>query len=273
MTMVQQMIYEDARRQLMAGAFFSMTSFIFIVGLIFYRSGSFLIALVYSFIFSITGIALLKAGYNDLQKSKKVEGNFYSDHTLSTIKKVPARMYMGRTTIQSFQSGLFAMDGTSYGEIAEDVEAKQKPFYKLAGLFSYDQLRPAVFTYTNEGHEPLYRVEKKGGFKWRGYVQNSNGQYVAYTKESKEKATKQRITSYVESGGCRWSAKGDEYIGHFTIKDQEGKVWAVIKRGVIPREAADLFERMPGYLVEWKVRENIPSSLVAFLFLLHSRAR
>ncbi|WP_085507286.1 hypothetical protein [Thalassobacillus devorans] len=94
---------------------------------------------------------------------------------------------------------------------------------------------------------------------------------MAYTKDTKNKG--KQITQYIEHDQWRWSAEGDAVIGHFTITDQDGATWAIIKRGAIPTEAVDRFERMPGYLVEWKKRDNIPASLIAFLFLLQSRDR
>jgi hypothetical protein len=272
MTLVQQMIYQDAKRQLAAGGALSFISLIFLMGIVTVSPESFLISILYFAIFSIMGVALLKTGYDDLQKSKTTL-DFEKDRTHDVLERVPARMYMGQKPIKSFQAGLFDMDGESYGEIQENIQWKHKLFTMFTAIFSYDQLRPAGFTFTNQGGESLYQIEKKGGFKWRGYIQHKDGAYVAYTKDTKNKATGKRITRYIESDQCRWSAEGDEFIGHFTIKDSTGEVWAIIKRGAIPREAAERFERMPGYLIEWKVRDDIPSSLLAFLFLLHSRQR
>lgn len=272
MSLVQQMIYQDAKRQLMAGALLSFISLIFIMGMLTFSPSSFIISVVYSAIFAITGIGLLKTGYADLQKSKTTL-DFEQDRTQDVLERVPARMYMGQKPIKSFQAGLFDMDGESYGEIQEEIQWKHKVFTMFTAIFSYDELRPAAFTFTNQGGKKLYRIEKKGGFKWRGYIQHKDGAYVAYTKDTKNKTTGKRITRYIESDQCRWSAEGDEFIGHFTVKDSTGEVWAIIKRGAIPREAADRFERMPGSLIEWKIRDDIPSSLLAFLFLLHSRQR
>ncbi|SFJ44370.1 hypothetical protein SAMN04487936_102196 [Halobacillus dabanensis] len=272
MSLVQQMIYQDTKRQLLAGGLLSLISLVFFMGIVTFIPGSFIISIVYFAVFAITGIGLLKTGYDDLQKSKTTL-DLEQDRTQEVLDRVPARMYMGQKPIKSFQAGLFDMDGESYGEIHEQMQWKHKLFTMFTALFSYDQLRPAGFTFTNQDGESLYRIEKKGGFKWRGYIQHKDGAYVAYTKDTKNKTTGKRITRYIESDQCRWSAEGDEFIGHFTVKDSKGEVWAVIKRGAIPTEAADRFERMPGYLIEWKIRDDIPSSLLAFLFLLHSRER
>lgn len=272
MTLVQSMIYQDARRQLWTGSLLSFVSIFFMIGMVTFNPSSFIISLIYAMIFAITGVGLLRTGYTDLQKSKNVSG-FEEDLTQETLERVPVRMYMGQKNLKSFQAGLFDMDGESYGEIQENLQWKHKASAMFTALFSYDHFRPAGYTLKNRDGEKLYRIEKKGGFKWRGYIQHKNGAYVAYTKQTKNKTNGQRITCYIEADQCRWSAEGDDYIGHFKIKDHDGKVWAVIKRGAIPREAADRFEKMPGYLVEWNIRDHIPASLLAFLFLLHSKER
>ncbi|GEN54388.1 hypothetical protein [Halobacillus faecis] len=272
MSLVQNMIYQDARRQLWTGTLLSFISIVFIMGMVTLNPSSFVISVVYAAIFAITGVGLLKAGYSDLQKSKTVL-DFEKDLTKHSIERVPARMYMGQKALKTFQAGIFDMDGESYGEIQENIQWKHKAFAMFTALFSYDQFRPAVYTFKNQRGQSLYQIEKKGGFQWRGYIQHEAGAYVAYTKQTKNKTKGQRITRYIEADQCRWSAEGDDFIGHYKIKDHEGKVWAVIKRGAIPREAAERFEKMPGYLVEWNIRDNIPASLLAFLFLLQSKER
>ncbi|MYL70051.1 hypothetical protein GLW00_04270 [Halobacillus litoralis] len=272
MSLVQNMIYQDARRQLRTGTLLSFISMVFILGMVTVNPSSFIISVVYAAIFAITGAALLKGGYADLQKSKTVL-DFESDRTQDLLTRVPARMYMGQKALKSFQAGLFDMEGESYGEIQEKIQWKHKILTMFTAMFSYDQLRPAVYTFKNQRGQSLYQIEKKGGFQWRGYIQRKDGGYVAYTKQTKNKGTGQRITRYIEMDQCRWSAEGDDFIGHYKIKDHEGRVWAVIKRGAIPREAAERFEKMPGYLVEWNIRDNIPASLLAFLFLLQSKER
>ncbi|REJ10153.1 hypothetical protein [Halobacillus trueperi] len=272
MSLVQNMIYQDARRQLWSGVLLSFISIVFILGMVTFNPSSFIISVVYAAIFAITGAGLLKGGYADLQKSKTVS-DFEQDPTQDSLERVPARMYMGQNKLKSFQASLFDMDGKSYGEIQENIQWKHKALTMFTAVFSYDHFRPAIFTLKSQIGEPLYQIEKKGGFKWRGYIQHKEGAYVAYTKQTKNKTTGQRITRYIEGDQCRWSAEGDDFIGHFKIRDHEGNLWAVIKRGAIPREAAERFEDMPGYLVEWNIRDNVPASLLAFLFLLHSKER
>ncbi|KHE66658.1 hypothetical protein [Halobacillus sp. BBL2006] len=163
------------------------------------------------------------------------------------------------------------MAGESYGKIEEESPFKHRNSFLLAAVMSYGAIRPAEYKMTDNDGNLLYRIEKKGGFTWRGYVQHAEGDYVAYTEISKNKATAQRIYRYVEKEGCRWSAEGDEMVAHFKVKDADGRIWAVIKNGAVPLEAAERFSDIQGSIVEWKIREEIPHSLLAFVFLLQTR--
>ncbi|WP_028782302.1 hypothetical protein [Thalassobacillus devorans] len=271
MTHVKELIYQDARRQLLTGTVLTFIALLFIIGFLTLNPSGFILSLIYSAIFTISGIGLLRTGYHDLQKARQTEVDFTEDDTEASIEKLPARMYLGQKPMKSYQAGLFAMDGELYGEIQEEVGLKQKILMGITAALSFDTVRSADFILKDKQGNLLYKIEKKGGFSWRGYVQNRNGNYVAYTKDTKNKG--QQITQYIESDQCRWRAEDDAGIGHFTIKDKDGITWAIIKKGAIPIEAADRFDRMPGYLVDWKKRNNIPGSLVAFLFLLQSRNR
>ncbi|WP_281975981.1 hypothetical protein [Halobacillus litoralis] len=271
MTHVQTLIYQDARRQLIAGSVLSVIALVFIIGVITVTISSLLISLFYAAIFTTSGLSLLRTGYLDLKKSRQTDTDFMKDEVSLIIEKVPARMYVGHKPKKSYQAGLFDMDGELYGEIQEIAGVKNKLLRGIQFVNFFENVRSADFILKDRNNHALYQIEKKGGFSWRGYVQNQEGFYVAYTKDTKNKTTGQRITRYIEADQCRWSCEGDGYIGHFSIKDQDGRVWAVIKRGAIPREAAERFEQMPGYLVEWEIREHIPASLLAFIFLLQSR--
>ncbi|SDZ81794.1 hypothetical protein SAMN05421743_101310 [Thalassobacillus cyri] len=271
MTHVKKLIYQDARRQLFTGTALSFIALIFIIGFLTLNPSGFILSLIYSAIFTISGLGLLRTGYLDLKKARQTEDDFTEDDTEEMLERVPARMYLGQKAMKSYHAGLFAMDGELYGEIEEEVGLKQKILMGITAALSLDTVRSADFILKDKQGNLFYKVEKKGGFSWRGYVQNKKGNYVAYTKDTKKKG--QQITQYIESDQWRWRAEGDTVIGHFTIKDQNGTTWAIIKRGAIPTEAVDRFEQMPGYLVEWKKRDHIPASLIAFLFLLQSRDR
>ncbi|RDY70411.1 hypothetical protein DXT76_13280, partial [Halobacillus trueperi] len=66
MSLVQNMIYQDARRQLWSGTLLSFISIVFILGMVTFNPSSFIISVVYAAIFAITGAGLLKGGYADL---------------------------------------------------------------------------------------------------------------------------------------------------------------------------------------------------------------
>lgn len=271
MTNVQTYIEKDARKQMIAGGALIGVAIIFFMGLFTFNVSSILLAVLYSGVLAISGLTLFRRGYLDFQKSKNTRIDFSKDQLSIFIEKVPVRMFVGCKEKDFFKSDLYDMAGESYGKIEEESPFKRKNSFLLAAIMSYGSIRPADYKMTDENGNRLYRIEKKGGFTWRGYVQNNEGQYVAYTESSKDKATSQRIYRYIEKEGCSWSAEGDEQVAHFKIKDASGKVWAVIKHGAVPIEAAERFSDLQGAVIEWKVRENIPNSLMAFVFLLQSR--
>ncbi|ARI76557.1 hypothetical protein [Halobacillus mangrovi] len=271
MTNVQTYIEKDARKQMIAGGVLVGGALIFFMGLFTFNASSILLAILYSGVFAISGSTLLRKGYLDLQKSRNTTIDFNKDQSFTFIEKVPARMFVGRREKEFFKAELYDMAGESYGKIEEESPNKRKNSFLLAALLSYGSIRPADYTMTDQEGNRLYRIEKKGGFTWRGYVQNDIEQYVAYTESSKDKATGQRVYHYIEKEGCRWSAAGDEQVAHFKIKDASGKDWAVLKSGAVPVEAAERFSDIQGSVIEWKIREEIPNSLMAFVFLLQTR--
>ncbi|MGI8315543.1 hypothetical protein [Halobacillus mangrovi] len=271
MTTVQTYIEKDARKQMITGGVLVGVALIFFMGLFTFNASSILLAVLYSGVFAISGSTLLRKGYLDFQKSKNTIIDFNKDQSSTFIEKVPARMFVGQREKEFFKAELYDMAGESYGKIEEDSAYKRKYSFLLAAIMSYGSIRPVDFNMTDQYGSHFYRIERKGGFTWRGYVQNNKGKYVAYTESSKDKATGQRVYRYIEKDGFRWSAEGDEQVAHFKIKDTSGKVWAVLKSGAVPVEAADRFNDIQGSVIEWKVRKNIPNSLMAFVFLLQTR--
>ncbi|WP_139205802.1 hypothetical protein [Halobacillus alkaliphilus] len=264
---VQTLIRQDGRRQLITGGVLVATGLFFLLSILAWQYQSFLLSLLYGPVLTISGLALLKTGFRDYEKAKQTDSGFTKDYMIDTVEKLPGRMYMGHSTKNFFQATLYDMDGKAYTRINEEPSF----LHKLTFLAYYGSILSADYTMYNQHGDAVYHIEKKGGFSWRGYVQLPNGHYVAYTKDSKDKATGRRIFHYVEKDYCRWSAEGDPYIGHYKVKDHVGTVWAVIKQNAIPVEAAERFEEINGYLIEWKKRDEIPQSLLAFLFLLQSR--
>ncbi|MGP4077319.1 hypothetical protein [Halobacillus sp. K22] len=267
MTNVKSLIRQDGRRQVITGGLLLAGGLFFLLSILAWQFESFPLSLLYGSVFTFSGFALLKTGLRDIEKAKQTENDFTEDLTVETVEKLPARMYMGHSTKNVFQATLYDMDGKEYAYI------KEKPsfLHKLTFLAYYGFILSADYQMYNQHGDSVYRIEKKGGFSWRGYIQLPNGHYVAYTKDSKDKTTGKSLFRYVEKDYCRWSAEGDPQIGHYKVKDHEGNIWAVIKQNAIPIEAAERFERISGYLIEWKRRDEIPQSLLAFLFLLQSR--
>ncbi|WP_085507289.1 hypothetical protein [Thalassobacillus devorans] len=145
MTQVKELIFQDARRQLITGAALSFIALIFIIGFITMNPSGILISLVYSAIFTISGLGLLRTGYLDWQKAKQTEVDFETDDSNATYECVPARMYLGQKPMKSYQAGLFAMDGELYGEIQEEVGLKQKILTSITAIMSFDTVRSADF--------------------------------------------------------------------------------------------------------------------------------
>lgn len=270
MESVKMMIHNDGRRQLWTGSLLLVGSLVFISGL-FTMSFLAIYAMFMTVFLMLSGISLVVTGYRDLQKSKNTEMGFFNDKSFEGLAYVPQRMYIGSKTLSRFHMKLYDMSGESYGEMIEESLDKNKPLRAMESLSAFGVMRSAEFKMKDESGDLCYTVEKKGGFTWKGYVKNPEDRFVAYTNEIKSKKKGHKHFQYIEKNQHRWHAEGDSFIGHFTVTDGEGTKWAMIKKGAIPTEAADIFERMPGMLVEWKQREQIPYSLIVFLFLIQTR--
>ncbi len=268
MTDVQSLIRRDAKRQLLTGSVFLIGMVFFVTSIFFTSGGSAVLGIFYAIFFSAIGGALLKSGWKDSLEAKQ-SLQFVEDLSLQTFNRFPKRMYIGHKASSIFHAKLYDMDGAVYSEI------KQDPFGNrlmgtLASIYAGGWLTPASYQMMGEQGETSYKIDKKGGTYWRGYVQHPNGNYVAYTELKRNKKSSKSTFYYIEKANVHWKAEGDTHIGHYTISDEEGKVWATAKRGAVPIEAADRFDKMPGYLIDWEIRDKIPHSLVAFLFLLQT---
>ncbi|MBH0230927.1 hypothetical protein [Halobacillus yeomjeoni] len=272
MTDVRELIEKDGKRQFITGACLAAVSLIFIIGFFTYDPGSTVLAFLYGPLFAISGGRLIQMGYRDIQKAKRTERALKDDEDIF-FDKAHARMYIGANEKEAGESHMYDMNKQIYFSVQEKTRSRHSLVSFFATFLSYGSIRPADYKMRADHGKEIYHLEKKGGFTWRGYVQQMDGTYVAYTKEIKNKSTGQKVYRYIEKNYVRWSAEGDPVIGHFTIKDQDGNVWAVMKEGAIPREAVDDFNDVYGSLIEWKKRDDIPLSLVAFLFLLQTRYR
>ncbi|MFC7064108.1 hypothetical protein [Halobacillus seohaensis] len=269
MSNVQQLIRRDGIRQLVTGGILIALMIFFIVAIFLTGFSSLLLSSIYSIVFGIMGIAVFRSGWRDYLQANNSEG-FIKDSTHDVFDQLPARMYIGHEFSTIFHACLYDMDGKLYSEIKQSQQFDLKFFRPFILWFSGSSMMPASYQMYGENGQPSYSIDKKGGFHYKGYVQHPEGVFIAYTTHEKQKKSGRSIYRYIEGDDCRWQAEGDAVIGHLQVKDEEGRLWAMIKRDAIPREAVDRFEKTPGYLVEWKIRKQVPHSLIAFLFLLQT---
>ncbi|UOQ94351.1 hypothetical protein MUO14_05175 [Halobacillus shinanisalinarum] len=269
MTDVQSLIRKDAKRQLLMGSLFITGMLSFTITFLYTMEESLLIGAFYGILFGAIGIALVRSGWKDSIKAKQ-SLQFVHDCSVETFKRVPKRMYIGHRASSIFHAKLYDMDGEVYSEIRQQKLRGSRVIGTISSFYAGGWMAPATYQMVGADGETSYKIDKKGGTYWRGYVQHSNGNYVAYTDLKRSKKTGKSTFYYIEKDYYHWKAEGDSHIGHFEVTDGEGRLWAVAKRGAIPIEAADRFDQMPGYLIEWKVRDDVPHSLVAFLFLLQT---
>ncbi|MYL21015.1 hypothetical protein GLW04_14010 [Halobacillus litoralis] len=266
MTDIRALMLKDARRQVVTGGLLLLMGIFFLISILFYQEASFILSLIYFPLFFVTGAGLFVNGMNDFKKSRYTSIPTAVSGVETTYPLFPKRMYLGQQDLRDDQAGLYDMNGERYARADEEHHWKHKPAAVVSRWLSFPAVKSGSFIYKDEHHAFQYRLEKKGGFKWRGYIQNEEGRYTAYTKEWKGAGGKRSI-AFIEGNVLRWQLEGDRYLGQYQLKDENGRVWAEIKQGAIPTEAAERFGNMPGFIVEWSVREQVPSSLVAFLFL------
>lgn len=266
MESVQMMIRHDGKKQIIIGSVCIVLSALFLTGFLLEFSFNFLIDFFFFVTLAVTGTTLIRTGYSDWVKSQQPM-SLEADHMTDAIDTLPSKMFLQLK--REFESDLYDFSGESYFHVSEQWSSARKVIAKVSQWVSTGSMRPAVLTLHDQNDQPFYQMERKGGFSWRSYVKSTEG-YVAYTARTKNKTTGQVIYKYVEHNKERWKAEGDHYIGHFTITDGDGEPWVVIKRGAVNKEVPEMFQTKPGYLVEWKHKEEIPYSLIAFIFIIQS---
>ncbi|MFG6148040.1 hypothetical protein [Halobacillus sp. B23F22_1] len=269
MVSVQELIRKDGVRQVITGSILIAVMLFFVGSIFFIGFEAFLFNSIYSIAFGLAGIAVFRSGWEDLILADRSLG-FIRDKNDAAFERFPERMYIGHQAASIFHACLYDMDGEVYTEIKQNRHLDMKIFRPFISFFSSGSIFPVSYILKDEDGMDAYKIVKKGGFTWRGYVQRPDGPYLAYTTQEKLKGTGRSVFQYIEGSKMRWKAEGDAFIGHFEIRDHHDQLWAIIKRDAIPTEAAERFDRMPGYLVEWKNRKNVPQSLIAFLFLLQT---
>ncbi|MFD2922617.1 hypothetical protein [Halobacillus naozhouensis] len=221
MTEVQSLIRRDAKRQLLTGSAFLIGMIVFVTSIFFVGGGSAALGIFYSIFFSAIGLALLKSGWKDSVKAKQ-SLQFVQDSSCQTFTRFPQRMYIGHKASSIFHARLYDMDGDVYSEI------KQEPYGNrvigaVASFYAGGWLTPASYQMIGEQGETSYKIDKKGGTYWRGYVQHPNGNYVAYTELKRNKKSSKSTFYYIEKANVHWKAEGDTHIGHYKVTDEEGE--------------------------------------------------
>ena len=268
---VHTMIQADGRKQLITGGLFLTLAAAFTIGVLMVEiSLNSLHMIIFTVAMVFSGTSLIRTGFNDLEKSK-ITNPFSSDETEKWTEYLPPRMYLGSTLSKQFEASLYDLDSESYGHAIEQATKADLWFARIESILLSGSVRPAHYIVQQADGTPLYEIERKGGFTWRSYVKRYEGDYVAYTIREKNKTTGQTIFRYKGGAESEWKAQGDSVIGHFTVQDQHGETWAVIKRGALIKDAPEHFSQMPGFLIEWKKKNEIPSSLIAFFFIIQSR--
>ncbi|MBA2175616.1 hypothetical protein H0266_12005 [Halobacillus locisalis] len=268
---VHTMIHADGRKQLITGSLFLALAAAFTIGLLMVEiSLNSLYMIIFTAAMVFSGTSLIRTGFHDLEKSK-TPNPFSSDETEKWTESLPPRMYLGTKLSKQFEADLYDLDGLSHGRAIEKATKLDHWFARIESILLSGSVRPAQYIVQQVDGTPLYQIERKGGFTWRSYVKRYEGDYVAYTVREKNKTTGQTVFRYKGGTDSEWRAEGDSVIGHFTVQDQNGETWAVIKRGALMKDAPEHFGQMPGFLIEWKKKDEIPSSLIAFLFIIQSR--
>ncbi|MFQ3544883.1 hypothetical protein Q7A53_12390 [Halobacillus rhizosphaerae] len=269
MSNVQSLLKQDARRQLFFGIILSSTALFFIIG-IFAELGTFVQGVIYGIALGASGTALLLTSRKDFIRAKSAISVLPGEEEHKKIAKLPQQMYLGEEYRNLVPERLYGLDKQIYSELKEKDYFLRSFFRMFTGIVGSGVLVPADYKMVDGQGRLIYSLEKKGGFKWRGYVKDQKQQYIAYAEQSKNKATGQRIYQYIEGHHPVWSAEGDPYLAHYVIKDEKGVAWAVLKQGATSVEAAQQFEGLPGSLIEWKVNEQVPYSLIAFIYLIQT---
>ncbi len=266
---VQTMIKQDARRQLFFGIILVSISLFFIIG-IFAEISTIVLGVIYGIALGAAGTALLLTSRKDFIRAKSAISILPGEEEHKKIARLPQQMYLGADYRNRVPERLYSLDKQVYSELQEEEYFLRSFFRLFTGIIGSGVLVPVDYKMMDEQGRLVYSLEKKGGFKWRGYVKDQNQQYIAYAEQSKNKATGQRMYQYMEGHYPVWSAEGNSYLAHYIIKDEKGVAWAVLKQGATSVEAAQQFEGLPGSLIEWKVNEQVPYSLLAFIYLIQT---
>ncbi|SIS43246.1 hypothetical protein [Salimicrobium flavidum] len=269
MDSVEQFIKKDGRNQCITGAIlflFGAGSLMFFLA----SDGGTWLMLIYGAPALGGGLYFIQSGWKDLVKAgSTADMTMDTDDDPVAFTSVPHEMYLGRGEDQGAR--FFNMSGTPMGDILEKTTVMKKMAGSALSLHLAHFPLPSVYQVQESG-ETLYEIEKKGfALRSKAYVKRGDGIYVAVMEEKKDKKNKQTVFTYRQKEDVLYQTSGDPYIGKYSIKDNDGQTLVTLKKGAVPVGAADSLQRMNGSVLEWEQREDIPYTLLIFLFFLEHR--
>ncbi|PBB06216.1 hypothetical protein [Salimicrobium humidisoli] len=265
MDSVESLIKKEGRNQCLSGIALMLAGagmlMFFLIG-----EGGMGLILIYGIPALGVGLYFFQAGWKDLTK---IGGSAELKRTgeRAAFPEVPRTMYLG--TGEGRDGRFYDMEGNAMGDITE----KKTTMSRTAGLLSLSSASaslplPRVYQVREDG-EVLYEVERKGfSLRPKAYVKGSEDTYVGLMKAKKDKESKQMVFSYQKKDETLYYTSGDPYIGKYYIKDSRDRTLLTLKNGAIPVGAPDKLQRMHGSVIEWETTENIPYTLLLFIFFL-----
>ncbi|WP_181347326.1 hypothetical protein [Thalassobacillus sp. CUG 92003] len=272
MTELGKMIAQDGKRQAIFGGS-ALAVMLGFIGMMVVTDRVAWLGVIICAGLGASGILLLRYGVIDLHAAQNDLRAFRQAGDEEPCYLMRKRMYVGTKVSERNGFHLYDMTQRTYGEMVDTTPPAKKVLSAIAAIagqtYSTHSLMPKRYQIRDEDGTLLFYVHKKGGMHWRVYLEDPHNRYVAYAQTEKKDKAKQ--ITFVEGDTIRWVANSDAYFGQLTIHDQAGHAYVEMKNNGIPIEAPDEFDKVPGDLLNWNETENIPSSLVAFLFLLQTR--
>lgn len=265
MDSVESLIKKEGRNQCLSGIALMLAGAGILMFFLIGKGGTGLM-LIYGIPALGVGLYFFQAGWKDLTK---VDGEAELKMTRDPVAfpEVPRTMYLG--TGAGRDARFFDMDGNAMGDITD----KKTSMGRVAELLllspaSANFPLPRVYQVKEEG-EVLYELEKKGfSLRSKAYVKGHEDTYVGLMKAKKDKKSKQMVFSYQKKDETLYYTSGDPYIGKYYVKDSRDRTLLTLKNGAIPVGAPDKLQRMNGSVIEWETTENIPYTLLLFIFFL-----
>ncbi|MFD1020374.1 hypothetical protein [Thalassobacillus hwangdonensis] len=265
-----QLLEQDGRKQLIIGIISALIGALFIFGLFVVEVDgvSYLVTGFFIFIFLFIGLTQLSAGARDLRQSRSGTKNFTDGVESVAHESLPKRMYLGFHSGFDTRTRLYDMDGNTYGEVKEQGRLNRAVKF-LGGAVHATPFLPGTYAFYDQDANLIYSLDKKGGLRWRSYIEDESGHPIAYIEEPS--GNKGKVLHYLKGDQLIWKAETDSYGDFVKIYDTSGKMLVEMKRDAIPVEAVDRFGSSSGFLLEWHDAKDVTDELLVFTFTLHLR--